>query len=513
MRFKIRMKKNLLILVLLFVVFTFSGCRDRADDDMALKVALESAPVNLDPRIGTDLASARVHQLVFNPLVTTDIHSEIIPELADRVDLAGDRTYIFHLRPGVRFHDGHQLTSADVRYTFESLLSPDFISVKKHHFKIVERIETPDEYTVRFILKQPFSSFLINIAGVGIIPAGAGDDFALHPIGTGPFKLLSYREDEELRFARFDDYFEGMPKLNGLVLKIIPDATTRMLALEKGEIDLLINALPPDMVAVLAGKPGLKLITAPGCNYTYLGFNFRDELVKKKAVRQAIAYAIDRDRIIEAILGGLAEKANGILAEGNWAYEGEVVQYNYDPARAMRLLDEAGFPDPDGEGEAYRLTLTLKISNNKLSRDLATVFAADLAKVGIRLNIRSYEWQTFYSDIIKGNFQVYLLRFVGATDPDIYRYCFHSSSIPPNGANRGAYLNPKLDRLIDEAKGTLERESIKRLYSEIQRIVAEELPLISLWHNTNFALMGKDVDGLVLYPNASFKYLKDVIKE
>jgi len=505
------MKRWFLVSSFLIVIsLLLLGC-GRREEEGALKVALEAAPVNLDPRIGTDLASARVHELVFNRLVTTDIHSEIIPELAERVELSGDRIYIFHLRRGVRFHDGHELTSADVRYTFESLLSPDFISVKKHHFKIVERIETPDRYTVKFILKKPFSSFLINIAGVGIVPAGAGKDFSHHPIGTGPFRLMTYREDEELVFSRFDHYFEGKPKLKRLVLKIIPDATTRMLALEKGEVDLIINALPPDMVMVLAKKHGLNLITAPGCNYTYLGFNFRDKLIKRKAIREAIAYAINRDEIIRTLLGGLAEKADGILARGNWAYEGDVAHYPYDPERAKRVLDEAGFPDPDGEGPAPRITLTLKVSNNKLSRDLATVFASELARVGIRLNIRSYEWQTFYSDIIKGNFQIYLLRFIGATDPDIYRYCFHSGSVPPNGANRGAYSNPRLDKLIEKAMITLDKKERKRLYSEIQKIVAEDLPYVSLWHNKNFALFRDGITNLILYPNANFKYLKDVV--
>ena len=503
-------KKLLKISISLVVIIALFSCQKKMDPKKQIILALENSPTNLDPRKGTDLASARVYEVVCNTLVTPDENSHLVPELAQSWEIIAGKDYLFHLRKGVKFHNGQELTAKDVKFTFKSMLEDSFISAKKGSFRIIKDIEIVDNYTVKFVLQEPFSSFLINIAAIGILPSGVEVDFSKRPIGTGPFRFLSYKEYQEINFEGFEDYFEGRSKIESLIFKIVPDAFTRMLELRKGSIDLAINNIPEDMVASLSKEAHLKVIKKAGSNYSYIGLNLKDPILKHREVRQAIAYAVDREGMIEHLLRDLAFPAKGILAAGNWAYEGEVAGYEYKPELSKKLLDYAGFIDPDGPGPMPRFSLSCKVSNTKRSRDIAVIIKENLRQVGIDLSIRSLEWQTFYQDIIKGNFQLCCMRWVGAIDPDIYRYVFYSKSIPPEGANRGYYKDEEVDRLILQAKKNLYQEELKRLYSQIQRKVALDVPYISLWHSTNVAIMKKGINGLKLYPTASFKALKNI---
>ncbi len=505
------MKRLSSILLILAIGFTLPACQGRPSKGKnSVIIALEQSPGNLDPRLGTDVSSARVHELIFDPLVTTDQKAEIVPHLAWKWESVEGKVYTFFLRPGVEFHSGKKLTADDVKYTFESLLDEKFFSPKKEHFRIIKAIDAVDDHTVRFTLREPFSSFLINEAGIGIIPQGSGEECHLRPIGSGLFKFLYYKDDEEVGFAAFDNYWGGSPKVDRIIYKIIPDSTTRVLELRKGSIDLVINAIPEEIIQSIEREPHLKVLKKQGCIYSYIGLNMRDPILANHKVRWAIGYAIDREGIIRNLLHNLATPASGILAPSNWAYEGEVTTFSYNPARAKELLDEAGYPDPDGDGPQGRFHLVFKTPTLKWARDISTVINENLKQVGIDLEIRSYEWQTFYNDIIKGNFQLYPLRWIGATDPDIYRYCFHSQSLPPKGANRGGYHNQTIDRLIDQARTTTNREELKELYSQIQKIIANDAPYISLWYNTNVAVMKKEIQGLTLYPTATFRVLKNL---
>jgi len=503
-----RLSSILLILALGLSLFACQGGPSKEKNTVI--IALEQSPGNLDPRLGTDVSSARVHELIFDPLVTTDHKAEIVPHLAWKWESVEGRVYTFFLRPEAEFHSGKRLTADDVKYTFESLLDENFFSPKKEHFRIIEAIDVVNDHMVRFTLREPFSSFLINIAGIGIIPRGSGEECHLRPIGSGPFKFLYYKEDEEVGFAAFDGYWGGRPKVDKIMYKIIPDSTTRVLELKKGSIDLVINAIPEELIVTMENEPHLKVLKKQGCIYSYIGFNMRDPILANRKVRWAIGYAIDREGIIRNLLHNLATPASGILAPSNWAYEQEVTTFSFNPSRAKELLDEAGFPDPDGDGPRGRFHLVFKTPTLKWARDIATVIKENLKQVGIDVEVRSYEWQTFYNDIIKGNFQLYPLRWIGATDPDIYRYCFHSQSLPPKGANRGGYYNRTIDRLIDQARITTNREELKKIYSEIQKLIAHDAPYISLWYNTNVAVMRKEIQGLALYPTATFRALKNL---
>jgi len=306
---------------------------------------------------------------------------------------------------------------------------------------------------------------------------------------------------------RNPNYFGTPPTLDEIVFEIITDDTTRLLALLKVKVDLVQNAVPPHAVKFLKRDERFKVVIEQGINYSYMGFNLEDPILKKLSVRRAIAHAIDRQRIIDYLLMGLARPATGLIAPKIWAYEPNVMRYEYDPKLSRALLDQAGFIDPDGDGPKPRFALSFKTSTNKLRVAIATAIADQLSDVGIKLEIRSLEWGTFFDDIKKGNFQTYTLTWVGITDPDIFYYIFHSDSIPPHGANRGRYVNPVVDELIERSRRTLNLEARRKLYSEIQRIIAHDCVYVSLWYNDNVVVMKRNLKGFVIYPGGEYTSL------
>jgi peptide/nickel transport system substrate-binding protein len=473
-------------------------------------VGIRAAPNNLDPRQGNDEGSARVSQLVFSRLMRIDEQLRVVPNLAVRLDNPDPLTYIAHLRSGVKFHDGHELTSKDVVYTFGSFLDPAFVSPYKGAFRMMESVRALDQYTVEFKLKEPFGSFPIQLV-FPVVPADSGDSLREFPIGTGPYRFVRYAVDDQVVLSAFESYWDGLPQNMGVVLKVIPDETMRGLELRKGTVDVIVNDVPPD-IAYQLQKDDLRLTESPGVDYNYLGFNLRDPVLADKRVRHAIGYAVDREAIVKYLRRGLATPAVGVLAPMAWAFEPDVHQFSHDPARARRLLDEAGYPDPDGDDPEPRLRLTLKTSTDEFFRLQATIIQQDLREVGIDVDVRSYEFATMYNDVLKGNFQMVTMQWVGVTDPDILRRVFHSSQVPPAGFNRGYYSNPEVDRLIDQASTAPTDEDRRKYYSAAQRIIADDAPYISLWYKTHVAVSQPGLTGLRLGPQADLLTLKDVKK-
>ena len=489
------------------------GSRDAATDADLIKVIIRLSPANFDPRLGTDEGSQRVHQLVYSHLLTIDDKLQVVPgldALAARLDNPDPLTYIVRLRSGVKFHDGHELTSKDVVYTFGSFLDPDFVSAKKAAFRMLESVKALDKYTVEFRLKGPFGSFPTQLV-LHVVPDGAGDSLRTFPIGTGPYRFVRYVPDEQVDLTAYEGYWDGLPQNAGVTLRIIPDETMRGLELRKGTADLTVNDVSPD-IAFQLQKDNLKITQAPGVDYTYIGMNMRDPVLRDKRVRHAIGHAVDREAIVAHLRRGLARPAVGVLSPLAWAFEPDVHQFAYDVERAKQLLDEAGYPDPDGDGPLPRLRLSLKTSTDDFFRLQAAVIQQNLRLVGIDVDVRSYEFATFYADVLAGNVQMYTLQWVGVTDPDMLRRLYHSEQVPPNGFNRIYYSNPEVDRLIDLATTATTDEDRRRYYGAAQKVVAEDAPYISLWYKTNIAVMRPNVSGLRLSAQADFLGLKDVKK-
>ena len=495
------------LLGLTLLVFLFS-C-SRKPDSNTLVMIIESSPTNLDPRVGLDAQSERIDDLLFDNLLSRDEHLSVAPGLAESWDIPDPKTYVFHLHRGVKFSDGRPLTSRDVKWSFESVLQGKVRSPKAGTYKWVERIDAPDDYTVVFHLKQPWAALLWNVAGgegMGIVPYGSGEEISRNPIGSGPFKFVSAEQDRDVVIERNNGYWAERPKLNRVRFIVVPDTTTRALELRKGSADVEINAVTADIERTLQAESHLATMRGPGTRLAYVAFNLRDPILKDVRVRQAIAYAIDRPALVHYLWRDEARLASSVLPPESWAYDPSVAQYQHDPRKARRILDDAGYVASNG---GVRFHIVMKTSTEESSRAMAAVFQQQLREVGIALDIRSFEAATFMADVTHGEFQMYSLRWVGGNeDPDMFNYAFHSSNIIPKGANRQYYRNARVDALIEKAQMELDQNVRKQDYREIQRILADELPYVYLWYSDNVMVYSKRVHGMQLNPSGNFDFLK-----
>jgi peptide/nickel transport system substrate-binding protein len=468
---------------------------------------MSSFPTNLDPRIGLDAASEDFHHLIFNGLLRKDASGRMVPDLCSRFEKVTPTRYRFYLRPNVYFHNGKACTSRDVVYTYKTVLDGAIVTTKKATLGTVTAVRAVGENIVDIELSEPFNGLLVNL-NLGIIPYGSSNSFASHPIGTGPYALKSYIQDQEAVLEANPKYFEGAARIRYLRIRMIPDAVTRALELRKGSIDLVMGPaiVPPDQYLVLKQDSSLQTALCPGNNYAYLGINLKDPVLRNVKVRQAIASCINRKAIIEHLYHGAATEATGLLAPYNWGYEKDVSRFPYDPERAKQLLDEAGYKDPDGSGPRKRFELTFKTSTNEFRRTLATVFQNDLDRVGIGLQVRAYEFGTFFSDINHGNFQLFMLMWIGESDPDLYRNIFASDGT----RNRGKYSDADVDLWLEKARTAQTDEEQLNFYSLVQIKVAYDCPYISLWHESNIAVFRKGLAGFALTPDADIRVLKNV---
>lgn len=476
---------------------------------------IENMPTNLDPRIGTDAQSQYLDGLLFDSLVQRNDRMQIIPDLATSWETPNLQTYIFHLRRGVRFHNGEPLTAADVKFTFESMIDGSLKTPKGGRgLALITAIDTPDPYTVIFHLRQPYVSFLTDIVrpALGIVPrptsASTLPNPAEDPIGTGPFRFVRSVIDQEVVLERNPDYFGQVPKISRVVFRVVPDAITRALELRKGSADIELNSLTPDMVDALGRTPGIQITDEPGTIVYYVAFNCSDPVLRHRRVRQALAYATDRQEIIRYLLRGQARIAYGLLPPNHWAYDGDVPHYDFDPARANQLLDGAGFRrGPEG----VRFHITLKTSTDALARLLGATLQQQWRRVGVVLDLRSLEFGTFYADITRGSFQLYTLRWIGAnTDPGIFDYVFDSREFPPIGANRGHYDNPMVDRLLDQARMEAKQQERARIYAQVQEIIARDEPYLDLWYKDNVSVHRERVANVHVSPIGGFDFLAGI---
>ena len=489
------------------LLFLLLSCSQPSDPN-TLVMIIESSPTNLDPRVGIDAQSERIDQLIFDDLLEHDEHLNVAPALADRWEIPDPLTYVFHIHHDVKFHDGRPLTSRDVKWTFDSLLQGKIRSTKAAVYRFVDHIDAPDSNTLVFHLKEPSSTFLWNLSGgsIGIVPYSSGDEMTRHPIGSGPFSFVSAETDKEVVLQRNDAYWGEKPHLTRVRFAVVPDATTQALELRKGSADLTINSpMPPDTVLTLERDPALTVQRGAGTRLAYLAFNLRDPILKDVKVRQAIAYAMDRRPMIQYLWRGQAQPARSVLPPQSWAYNDDVPRYDYDPVKARQLLDAAGYPVVSG----VRFHVAMKTSTDENTRLMVAVLQQQLRDVGIALDIRSFEFATFFSDVTHGAFQLYGLRWIGGNeDPDIFEYAFHSAKFPPNGANRSFYSNSRLDELIDHARRETNQTIRKQDYAEVQRILATDLPYINLWYLDNLVVHTKRVRNVTLNPSGNYNFLK-----
>lgn len=494
----------------LFAASAVAGCAPKLPiDEGTLVIALPGAPTSIDPRLATDAYGEQILQMTHAFLIKRDTAGNPVPDLAESWEERSRIEIVFRLRRGARFHDGREVTSADVRYTFEWILDTKNLSPHRSTYGTISRIETPDPHTVVFHLKEPFAPFLVGMSR-GIVPAGSGARGYSPMPGAGPYKVDDFRPDEGAALSRFDRYYGRPPAIDKIFVKFIPDSNVRFLELRKGSVNFVLNGVDPDLLDASLRNENLVMEEAPGGNVSYLGFNLRDPVLSDVRVRRAIAHAIDREAIVRTLWKGHADLADSILAPGFWAHAKNLPRLRHDRAEAKRLLDQAGYRDPDGDGSKPRFTLTYKTSQNELRRRIAAVIQEQLRQAGIAMTVQSLEWGTFFSDIRKGNFQLYSLTWVGIADPDIFHYAFHSAQIPPEGANRGRYANPELDRLVIAGRREPSRAKRKEIYRKAQLLLARDLPVLPLWVNRNILVRDRRLAGFTLTPDEDYTSIKDM---
>jgi peptide/nickel transport system substrate-binding protein len=520
------------VLIAAFLFAGSSACRRRSS---SFVIGLSDKFSSLDPVVSKENAAAneRVRQLMFNSLVRKNEAFDYIGELATDIQTSPDGlTVTFPLHQGVRFHNGKPLTSGDCKYTLEYLLgsestkkAPLFDTVKdsatgqETQLRRIAEIQTPDSNTLVIKLARPVDrqKVVSSLVAIGIIPEGTGPQQATSPIGTGPFKFVHYDSGQMLLDLKANpDYWEGAPSIQDLRVRVVEDSNAMQAELKSGRIDLtsLPSNLTPDTIASLARDPNLQVQKFPGANIVYLGFNVRQPPVDNIKLRQAIAYAINRESIINELLQGQATIADSILPPKSWAYApGE--KYAYDPARAKQLLDDAGLKDPDGDGPQMRLSqpLEYKVSaGSSATRQYAEVIQSQLKAVGIPVNIVTVDFNTLLDQLPKGQFQMTSSQWIGGNqDPIFLRDIFAAGEIPNDkrkGLNRSRYSNPELDKILDDAMNTADRQQALALYASAQAILARDVPMIPLWYRANMVIAQKRVGNIKINASGDWDFVR-----
>lgn len=456
-------------------------------------VALDADPQSLDPRFGADATASRLADLVHLGLTRGDDAARRLPALAIRWVQTDGTTIVFTLRDDVRFPDGQPVTSADVRATYEAVLDPAVGSPKRAALAALAAVETPDAHTVVMRLREPFPPFLDG-TGLGILPAARARDAGEVTVGAGPYQVKERRPGERLVLVANPGWPGERPALDPLVLRIVPDAITRVLELARGGLDLSQDIPEPELLDWLAARPGLAVEQRSGTSFGYLALNLSDPRLADRRVRRALAHALDRATLLRVVLGDHGRLASGMLAPEHWAYAA-APSARFDPARARRLLDRAGLVDPDGPGPEPRLRLVYKTSGVPLRRRLAEAIQAQLADVGIALDVRTYEWATLFADVRAGRFETTALAWVGIGDPDLYFLTLNSTMVPPAGYNRGHFASPVMDRLTARARYATDPAERRRLYARIQRRAAHDLPVVPLWWEDRVVVRSARLEG------------------
>jgi dipeptide transport system substrate-binding protein len=488
----------------------------------------EGSPENFYPAInttGTSLDASAVP--VFNRLVEFERGTtKVIPGLAESWEISEDGlVYTFHLRRGVKFHTvrGYAPTrdfnADDVVFSFERQWKPDHpyfaVTSNNHAYfndmalpALLRSVEKVDDATVRFRLNQPEAPFLADLAMAfasilsaeyadAMRKAGTPEKVDQEPVGTGPFSFVQYQKDSVIRYKANPAYWPGKAKLDDLVYAITPDASVRWAKLQKGECHLMPYPNPADLEA-MKKDPNIKVLEQPGLNVGYLAFNTQKKPFDDKRVRQALNMAINKAAIIEAVYLGAGVAAKNPIPPTMWSYNDDVKDYPYDPGRAKQLLAEAGYPD-GFETDLWAMPVQRPYNPN--ARRIAELMQADLAKLGIKAEIKSFEWGEYRKRVAQGEHQMVQYGWTGDNgDPDNFLYTLLGCAAATSGGNASRWCFKPFDDLVIEAKRTTDIERRTQLYRQAQVIFKEEAPWMTIAHSVQYKPMRKEVVGFKLAP-------------
>ncbi len=482
----------------------------------------------LIPNITSDSASHEVGSLIYSNLIRTDKDLRPQGELAERWEISPDElTLTFHLRKGAKWHDGEEVTAADVDFTYRYMIDPKTPTAYAEPFRQIEHAEVVDRYTYRVRYREPYAPALLSW-GLWILPRHllegpwkAGVDLRTTqqnrtPVGSGPYRFKEWKTGEKIVLEANPDYFEGRPYLNRIVYRIIPDQSTIFLELKAQNIDM--STLTPlqyrrqtDYPAFLKSFNRYQYLANA---YSYLGFNLRDVRFQDKRVRQAIAYAINKQEIIDGVLLGLGRPAVGPYKPGTWWYDSNVKTYPFEPDKAKQLLAEAGWKDKNADGilvkDGQPFSFTIRTNQgNQVRQDTAEIIQRRLRAVGIDVKIHVVEWAAFLNTFIrKRDFEAIVLGWGLGLDPDQFEI-WNSKMTGPDELNHIGYQNPEVDKLLEEGRRTFDTEKRKRIYARFQEILAEDQPVVFLYVPDALPVVSSRVKGIEPAPaGISYNFIK-----
>lgn len=495
------MQKKMFVLVLALAVFfsafaSVSAAPSATMEDGTLIVAVPDAPSYMDPQVQASIATYRVTTQIFDRLVSLDTDMNLVPGLAESWDVEDDTTTVFHLRKGVKFHNGEELTAEDVKYSLERCIASSGVN---YNYLIISDIIIVDDYTVKIVTSEPFNALLyrLTLDAASIISKKADtnpEEFNKHPVGAGPFKFVSWEMGGDVVLEANEDYYKGAPAIKKLIFRQIPEALNRSIGLETGEVDLAYDLAITDL-EMLEGNDDITVKTVPSTTVWYLGFNVQKQPLDNLLVRQAVAYGLNKQDVIDIVYNGVASPThNTMLTSGLFGYAPDTVTYDYNVEKAKEILSEAGYPDG--------FSTTLWCSDSQVMRDIAVVVQEQLRLIGITAEIKTVEAGNYYAATGEGQQDMFILSKTSIDPDSMLRAMYHTDAFGPSG-NRSFWADPEVDQKLDEASTTTDQDKSKQLYAEVQTIVAEQVPLIPIMIENLNAGMQSNVKGFELYPGKS----------
>ncbi len=537
-----------LLLCAAFFICTLS-CRRAQTEYVTLALPESFSTFDTLTSTANDSAAERVRNLVFNSLVKKNENFDYVGELVSEIKKSEDgKTVTFTLRDGIKFHNGKVFSSADVKYTFDKLFesksfksgaffdtvpvgpapanvnpvptgdtkkvvpgeTPAKPKIQTKQVPHIVSMETPDAKTVVFTVERPAlaNQLLSNLVAVPIIPEGSVEQQKSQPVGSGPFKFVSFDQSQNIvELASNTDYFDGAPKVQKVRIKTVTDASSLQAELQTGGVDLAPNPsnLPPDILRTLSGLANLKVEQFDGSNIQYVGMNTQSAPLNNVKVRQAIGYAIDREKIIKELLSGQAKIAHSILPSASWAYA-PGTQYNFDPSKSKQLLQQAGY-----KNEPIKFKYA---AGNAAFGQYAQAIQNSLKEVGLNVEIETLDPGTLRQQLAQGQFQLNTGVWIGGNqDPIFLKDLFTTGRIPGENVsccNRSRYSNPEVDRLIDQAINEIDRNKAKDLYFQAWSLISNDLPLLPLWYPANMVVANKRIGNIKINPSGDWSFIKDI---
>ena len=497
-------KFGLLVTIILSMLFLVacggSGDKKEGADAGAstgkdtLVIAQGADAKSLDPHASNDNPSSRIRVQIYDRLMDLDDNGVPQPMLAESWERPDDKTIIFHLRKGVKFHNGDEMKASDVKFSLERALASPEVS---HILAGINGVEVIDDYTVKVTTEKPMAAILNNLSHITIAILSeratkeAGDKFGQNPVGSGPYKFVSWQSGDRVTLEAFPEYWQGEAPVKNVVYRNIVEETNRTIGLETGELDIIYDIQGLDKNK-LRDDERFVLIEGPQVSMTYLGFNMKKAPYDNPKVREAISYAIDQKPIIDTVFLGAGEAANSIIGPNVWGYY-DVEKYTQDIEKAKALLAEAGYPDG--------FKAKIWVNDNPVRRDTAVILQDQLKQIGIDLAIETVEWGAFLDGTARGDHEMYLLGWGTVTrDPDYGMYELISTSTMGAAGNRSFYSNPTVDKLLEEGKTELDPEKRKAIYKEIQEIIRKDIPMYMIIYPLQNVVTQKNIKNFKLDP-------------